>query len=227
MKKSGIKQPSGLDAVTKAQKIILRYAKQFFIEVKAGKKNRRLVNKLAKGNLPIKLELGETKTREGMRDWIKVDLGHGADLRLDLSKPLPIPDDFADIIYSSHLLEHFSYPHPLLDLLKECRRILKPGGIFSACVPNARIYTEAYLNKKAPVSGNFLKNNSESFFNSPIDYLNRIAYMHGEHKYMFDEENLPIILEKSGFRNVKLRKFDPNLDRKERLFESIYVQGVK
>jgi hypothetical protein len=54
-----------------------------------------------------------------------------------------------------------------------------------------------------------------------------MAYMDGQHKYMFDEENLIFILKSKGFRNVKLRQFDPTLDLKERDYESIYAEGEK
>lgn len=60
-----------------------------------------------------------------------------------------------------------------------------------------------------------------------IDYINYTAYMDGHHKYMFDEENLIYILESSGFRYAHLRAFEPNIDRKERDFESIYAEAEK
>jgi hypothetical protein len=44
---------------------------------------------------------------------------------------------------------------------------------------------------------------------------------------MFDEENLLYILNSKGFKNVRLRKFDPTLDLNERDFESIYAEGEK
>jgi len=47
------------------------------------------------------------------------------------------------------------------------------------------------------------------------------------HKYLYDEEKLIFILESKGFRNVRLRNFDPSLDLKERDFESIYAEAQK
>jgi hypothetical protein len=51
--------------------------------------------------------------------------------------------------------------------------------------------------------------------------------MDGEHKYMFDEESLLFILGSKGFKNVRLREFDPALDLRERDFESIYAEADK
>jgi len=51
--------------------------------------------------------------------------------------------------------------------------------------------------------------------------------MRGQHKYMFDEENLINTLRQAGFSDVKLRKFDHQLDLKERDSESIYALALK
>ena len=60
-----------------------------------------------------------------------------------------------------------------------------------------------------------------------IDALNYVAYMDGEHKYMFDQENLLHILKAKGFERVEQRTFDPLTDMQERDFESIYAIGYK
>jgi len=44
---------------------------------------------------------------------------------------------------------------------------------------------------------------------------------------MFDEENLVAVISKSGFRNTRLREFDPVLDLKQRDIQSIYVIAEK
>jgi len=54
-----------------------------------------------------------------------------------------------------------------------------------------------------------------------------MAYMDGHHRYMFDEENILIILRKAGFRNVRLRAFDAAIDIKQRDFQSIYAYAEK
>ena len=60
-----------------------------------------------------------------------------------------------------------------------------------------------------------------------IDAINYVAYMDGEHKYMFDQENLLHILQIAGFTDVAARSMDPSIDRPERDYESLYAQGVK
>ena len=69
------------------------------------------------------------------------------------------------------------------------------------------------------------------FYHSPIDFINYIAYLEeGEHKILFEPENLMKILEEAGFKNVQLREPDPNLDPKHHVngaYNSIYAIGWK
>lgn len=107
-------------------------------------KARRLQRKLQRQNIPVQLELGATKPRKG---WITIDVASGADLILDLTRPLPFPNNTVDKIYSSHLLEHLTYQDGIA-LLSECYRILKPNGTLSLCVPDASIHINAYCNNR-------------------------------------------------------------------------------
>lgn len=51
---------------------------------------------------------------------------------VDLGKPLPYPNAFFDMIYSSNVMEHIG---PIDVFLAECRRILAPSGKFFIAVP--------------------------------------------------------------------------------------------
>ncbi|MFM7641450.1 MAG: class I SAM-dependent methyltransferase [Cyanobium sp.] len=141
---------------------------------------------------------------------------------------MPFPDSTVTSIYASHVLEHIPV-QGLTALLRECYRSLKPGGSISICVPNARLYIEAYLNGRC-----FLDRTSSKCWQqgwhetgSLIDQVNYIAFMGGHHKFMFDEENLPSLLRQAGFEGASLRSFDQELDLLGRDFESIYAIGFK
>jgi predicted SAM-dependent methyltransferase len=190
------------------------------------RKNKKIVRKLVEKKSPIKLELGSPK-RLGMEDWIASDINKGGDIQLDFTQPIPFPDNSVDCIYSSHVLEHFSYPNTMLNLLRECHRILKVGGSLSIAVPNAKIFLDAYA-----CGDLFEKNKYCSYdvglkYKYKIDYVNFIAYMGGDHKHMFDEENLVGVLEEAGFGKAKIRDFDPSIDLEVRRHESIYAEGIK
>ncbi|MDG5469922.1 methyltransferase domain-containing protein [Deltaproteobacteria bacterium IMCC39524] len=188
-------------------------------------KNHHKVTSLLRSDLPIKLELGAGE-RRGVTGWTYADINENCDLVLDLTQPFPFPDNSVSMIYSSHMLEHFEY-HELMTLLSECLRVLKPGGIFRASVPNARIYLEAYCAPDGFRPEIFCRYEPAYNANSKIDYVNYMAYMAGHHRYMFDEENLVAVLNLAGFNNVRLRGFDKTLDLEVRDFQSIYVQAEK
>jgi predicted SAM-dependent methyltransferase len=110
---------------------------------------------------------------------------------------------------------------------RECRRVLVPGGTFSICVPNAKLYLDAYVKSDSLDESRFFRWKPAYNNTTRIDYVNYIAFMEGYHKYMFDEENIVYILKSKGFRNVRVRQFDQSLDDKERDFESIYAEAEK
>lgn len=187
--------------------------------------SKRHINYLIKERKTIYLEIG-AGNKKGENGWITLDLTPDCDIYWDLNKGLPFPDKSIYKIYSSHVFEHFTFKEGQ-KLLDECLRVLVKDGIFSICVPNAKIYIEAYLNSTCLYENRFFGYKPAYNNTSRIDYVNYTAYMEGYHKYMFDEQNLILILESKGFRNVRLRNFDPSLDVKERDFESIYAEAQK
>ena len=188
-------------------------------------RSRFVIRRLLKERKKLLLEIG-AGDKKGAGGWITLDMTEHCDIFWDLRNGLPFPDDSISKIYSSHFLEHLSFRESQ-QLLGECRRTLIPGGVFSICVPDAKLYLEAYFNL-----GSLDRNKAFGWkpaYNktTQIDFVNYIAYMDGEHKYMFDKENLLFILELQGFRNARLRKFDQSIDLPERDFESIYAEAEK
>ena len=187
---------------------------------------KRAVRRLVAGARPIFVELGSAR-RAGMDEWTTLDLNGGADIRHDLTRPLPFPDASVDRIYSSHVFEHFTYPSQLLPLLRECYRVLKPGATISCAVPNARLYLTAYFHPETFDQKKFCGYDVGLKYTSRIDVVNFVAYLGGQHKFLFDEVNLPRVLAEAGFRNARLREYDPRLDMPERVHESLYAEAVR
>ena len=186
---------------------------------------QRKIRRILKERSEIFVELG-AGDKKGVGGWVTIDITNNCDVFWDLKKGLPFPDESVKIIYSSHFFEHLSFKEGQ-QLLEECRRILIPGGIFSICVPNARLYIEAYMKSDSLDENQFFGYKPAYNNTTRIDYVNFTAYLDGFHKYMFDEENLIYILKSKGFRNVHLRKFNPSLDLERRDFESIYAEAEK
>jgi len=177
---------------------------------------------LRESDQPIMLDIGGGG-RPGTNGWITVDTALGCDLYWDLREGIPFGDGTVESIYSSHMLEHLTFDDGQA-LLKECHRALKPGGSISVAVPNARLYIEGYLGARE-IPAEFFGWAPAYNKTTGIDAVNYVAYMAGEHKYMFDEENLIHRLRAAGFADAVSRAFDPSLDLADREYESIYAQG--
>ena len=80
-------------------------------------------------------------------DWINVDLSPIASgvIKHDLNRPLPFTENTYDVIYLSHVLEHFERKDGLR-LLAECYRVCIPGGVIRVVVPDLEMITRLYLN---------------------------------------------------------------------------------
>lgn len=189
------------------------------------RRSKRKVSKLLKQRRDIYIEVG-SGDKPGRNGWTTIDVEKNCDLFWDLRHGLPFPDASVRKIYSSHFFEHLSFKETQA-FLTECRRVLKPGGTISICVPNGRIYLEAYV-KGETLDPNYLAY-KPAYDNTAtrMDYVNYIAYMDGVHKYMFDEENLLHVLKVNGLRNERLRDFDPSLDLLARHAGSIYAEAEK
>lgn len=64
----------------------------------------------------------------------------GQELLWDVHNGLPFKDNSVDAIFSSHFFEHLTIPQ-LEQLLYECRRVLKSGGMMAIRVPSSKHVT--------------------------------------------------------------------------------------
>lgn len=78
--------------------------------------------------------------------WTNVDFtSTGKDvIASDLKNGIPFPDRSFDVIYHSHVLEHFPKNQALF-FLKECYRVLSPEGILRVVVPDLEAIAKTYL----------------------------------------------------------------------------------
>lgn len=163
------------------------------------------------------LEIGSGLVKES--GWITLDLCRGVDVYWDLRRGLPFADATFERVYSSHVLEHFSYKD-MKNLLREVLRVLKPGGVFSICVPDASIYVQVYMGQRSVSDLEFYKPALVS--EMKMDLLNYIFYMDGHHHFMFDCENLAYHCKEAGFEDCRPWEFDSSIDMAARAPESIH-----
>lgn len=107
--------------------------------------------------------------------------GINADVRVADATQLPFPENYFDVIVSSHVLEHIEND---TQCIKECARVLKPGGELILWVPG-RIdgqATEEEWNR----NGHYRMYNKKRFVEleqsvSPTLYITSLCYPHKIH----------------------------------------------
>lgn len=79
-------------------------------------------------------------------DWTNLDFkstGEGV-IAHNLNQNIPFPDESFDVVYNSHLLEHFSRSNAEF-FLKECYRVLRPQGVLRVIIPDLEQIARTYL----------------------------------------------------------------------------------
>lgn len=114
------------------------------------------------------------------------------DLQAEVNKLDGIESNSVDLIYASHLLEHFGR-HEVDGVLTEWRRVLKPGGVLRLAVPNFGVCAQLYMDGQLP--------------NGVDDILGLICggqkNDYDYHKMIFDMPSLERRLRRIGFKQVQ------------------------
>ena len=184
---------------------------------------RRKAGRLLAEVRPLRLHLGAGTHRPP--GWLNVDvLGMAPDLAWDLRRQLPFPDGAAEAVFLEHVLEHFTLAAGL-DLLEECRRVVRPGGIVRVGVPDFGRYLQSYAG-----DGAFVERLRPG---RPTRLLavGEVALGHG-HLSVWDAETLELALRESGFPDARRRAFgesalSPAPDNAAREDESVYAEGTR
>mgnify|MGYP001561730087 CR=1 FL=1 len=137
----------------------------------------------------------------------------------DLSKGIPLKDNVADYIYSSHFIEHL-HRKDANHLLNECYRVLRNGGILRISVPDLEHAIRLYFmgSKQEMLQNYFFVEDDESHY--------------ARHKYMYDFEMLSTLLHEIGFHDIQRCEFQlgavPDIDVLDnRPNESLFIEAIK
>jgi len=147
------------------------------------------------------------------------------------SGTLPFDDDSCELIYSSHFFEHLEHDDGVR-LMRDCHRVLQPGGTFRAALPDFPELFRAYLERDKKVFE--LYSIFDVFPHRPpetvtlVDHVNANVYEWG-HKCIYDPEKICRVLRYLGFASVEVTDYregiDPSAEIRRRY--SFYVEARK
>lgn len=160
-------------------------------------------------------------------------------IHVDLAKGIPYPDESARYAYTAHMIEHLSRWQGLR-VMRECLRVLSPGGTVRVVTPNLRDLVDSYLNHDFPP-----QHQMETAADSFMSELQTFREIEGSrsrqllwrltsgvpHQWMYDQESLMSLLREAGFPDPVVRTYReglvPDLDKLEHRPRSIFVEATK
>ena len=162
------------------------------------------------------LEVAAEKTR-GL-NWTSTNLAKhpGVDKVDWRDLPTKYADNTFDGIYSEHFIEHL-YRYQGVNYLKECLRILKPGGVLRTVWPPHEFVEKLVSDEKLTPDEEQFVAAYHKFYVEGHNFAGKghkhrslreqcaigLLYQNGEHLYVWPEEELKETLSMLGYKNVK------------------------
>jgi len=175
---------------------------------------------------PVYFNVGSGPRGLADEAWINVDgfPDRNVEFLIDLSRPLPIPDNAFDGAFCEHVLEHFTRDDTI-DIAREILRTLKPGGTLRIIVPDGETLVNALVGEPGGLK-------SRRGGDTDMDALNSYFRQRYDHQYIYDFETMAATLKAAGFaaaiRTGYRQGTDPLLlDDPKYAWESLYVEAVK
>lgn len=181
------------------------------------------------------LEVGPGNLRIKNFETLNIVNSKETDYIVDFSRnKTPFSENSFDLIYCSHVLEHFPW-YSVEESLKEFYRILKPGGGIEIWVPDAYKICKVLVDfeekeiDRTELDGWYRFNEEKD----PIKWTAGRIFTYGDghgdpchhnwHRGLFTEKYLFRLLEKNGFQNIELMN-----NREVRGFDHGWINlGVK
>jgi hypothetical protein len=242
--KAGIRQALAGQSNARYQSLLVAAA-NLWLECQIAWQSRGAKRRFAalRGRSGLKVHLGcGNDIRPG---WVNIDLlsspalhgqlpaAHGAlFISYDLRLGLPLAPSSCAYIYSSHFFEHLTYRHGL-KLIGDSFRALGQGGIFRIALPNFRVIFQAYLQGDtqhfAPIEATRVLAEIDPAQRTIVDYVNYSVYQGSEHRQIYDQEKLAVLLRQLGFRSVAESSFQAGIDPDTPLRRqySFYMEAIK
>lgn len=231
-------QASGLDGPARALRRSLSHAGR-----QAGGVDRHLLTRYLATEPWPRLHIGcGTHTLPG---WLNADQEPRARnvLSLDATRPFPLPTGRFHAVFSEHMIEHVPHAGGAA-MLRECWRVLKPGGRVRITTPDLAFVLDLYNPLPTALQQDYLRWSAAVFARGapvadPAFVINNFVRAWG-HQFIYDERTLRRSMAAAGFVGIERRPLSEsgepllchleNLERMPQGFlalESFTLEGVK
>jgi predicted SAM-dependent methyltransferase len=188
-------------------------------------------------DLLVNIGAGES----GKEGWINLDGFSGPNINYvyDVRKRLPFKNDCVKGIFAEHFFEHIDYTEEAPMFLRECYRVLRPGGVLRIIVPDAEKYMMAYatggwqeFERIRPLEDQRDYHYGWTY-NTRMELVNQVFRQGQQHKFAYDFETMDFLLKRNGFLEVRKQEYGKSvmpevcIDLKSRRSESLYVEAIK
>jgi predicted SAM-dependent methyltransferase len=192
-----------------------------------------------------KLQIG---TSNNILDgWLNTDcfLNHSPIVYLNATRRFPFDANTFDYVMAEHMIEHVEYEEAQT-MLRECLRVLKPGGRVRFSTPDMGVLLALHAREKTDAQRNYTEWIIATLMPEVREckdaFVINNAFHFWGHRFLYDQETLHHALRSAGFREIKFYKpgdsEDPNLRKLEshgreinaediNQFETIVVEGCK
>ena len=146
-------------------------------------------------------------------DWVNIDVVSQSPhvIQHDITKGLPFKDNTFEVVYHSQVLEHF-HKKEGTEFIRECFRVLKPGGIIRIVVPDLENIIREYLKLLEQNLNNPSPEGEENYKWILLELFDQTWRNHsggGMSEYLGRPEllNEKYITERCGFNATHTRKY--------------------
>lgn len=124
---------------------------------------------------------------------------------LDAKKPFPFESGTFDYVFSEHLIEHLTYGEGL-SMLRECYRVLKPGGRIRIATPDLETLIALYTPEKSDLQQEYIRWITDMFMPELGIYRDSFvinnAFWGFGHRFIYDRTTLQSAMEEVGLVDI-------------------------
>jgi predicted SAM-dependent methyltransferase len=176
--------------------------------------------------------------------WLNADieLAPGI-LHMDATKPFALGDNAFAYVFSEHMIEHIDYAEAG-SMLRECHRVLRPGGIIRIVTPDLKAIVGLLSAPRESLAGDYYAFFERHFLppgHPPTEATIANAFFRSwGHRFIYDETTLRLLLVEAGFAQVVRRRLGESdhaalagIEHESRYppglldFESLALEGTK